>query len=184
MTGLLSGLRRVCAVVERVLEWLVIAIVAVLVLSVLWGIFSRSEFALLLGISPSLWTEELPRLLLIWVTFLGAALCFEKRQHLGLDYFASLLHTDAQRWLQAIGEVVVIAFAAVVLVAGGGFLVSETLQAQQTTAAMQLKMGHVYLAAPIAGVATLLFCLKRLLGLLAEAETADDSNQPHAGSAD
>jgi len=184
MNSLTRSLARICGVVERILEWFVIAIVALLVLSVLWGILSRTKLAMLVGISPSLWTEELPRLLLIWVTFLGAALCFEKRQHLGLDYFASLLHSDAQRWLQVIGEVIVIAFTAVVLVAGGCVLVAETLEAQQTTAAMQLKMGHVYLAAPIAGVATILFCLKRLLGLLVGVQPEVGNKLTGAGKQD
>ena len=31
------------------------------------------------------WTEEVPRYLLIWVSFLGAAVCVLKREHVGFE---------------------------------------------------------------------------------------------------
>jgi len=58
-------------VLQRLLEWAVIAVVGVLFAGVLWGVITRFVFPF-----PSLWTEELARLLLIWVTFLGVAAVF------------------------------------------------------------------------------------------------------------
>ncbi|WP_145288929.1 TRAP transporter small permease [Pirellulimonas nuda] len=150
--------------VQRLLELLVILLVLTLVGDVLWGVAAR--FGSHFGLSPSLWTEELARLLLIWVTFLGAAVGFARREHLGLDYFANKLHPDARRTLACVSELIVIAFAATALVYGGMVLVRETLGAGQFTPALQLKMGYVYLAAPIAGACIILFGLKRLLELI------------------
>ncbi len=149
--------------VQQLLELFVILIVITLVGDVLWGVAVR--FGARFGIASSVWTEELARLLLIWVTFLGGAVGFARREHLGLDYFAKMLHPEARRSLACLSEGVVIAFAAIVLVYGGIVLVRETLSAGQFTPALQLKMGYVYLAAPIAGACIILFGIKRLIEL-------------------
>lgn len=181
MSALRTRLSILCDLVQRVLEVLVVGIVLLLVVSVLWGVITR--FGTQFGMTPSLWTEELSRLLLIWVTFLGAALCFAKRQHLGLDYFANLLDPQAHKWLRIIVEAIVVLFAAVVLVQGGIILVRETLLAEQTTAALQIKMGYVYLAAPLAGVATMLFSLSEIAKLLAtETSVSAEPDQDQAAA--
>ncbi len=50
--------------IVRGLEWFIIALFALLVLDVLWGVFSRY----VPGIRPSDWTEELAVYLLVWVS--------------------------------------------------------------------------------------------------------------------
>ena len=65
-------------VLTRGLEWVVIIAVAVLTLDVLWGVFSRR----ILG-GQSRWTEELARVLLIWVALLGTSVAFGEKGHLG-----------------------------------------------------------------------------------------------------
>ena len=32
------------------------------------------------------WSEEIAKFIFIWITFLGAALCFRDRKHLGVDF--------------------------------------------------------------------------------------------------
>ena len=64
----------------RLLEGLVIALMAVLVLDVSWQVITRY----LLG-SPSAWTDELATILMIWVAALGASLGFIQKAHLGID---------------------------------------------------------------------------------------------------
>ena len=45
------------------------------------------------------WTEEVPRYLLIWVSFLGAAACVAKREHVGFDILFNALPARVRRWL-------------------------------------------------------------------------------------
>lgn len=168
-------------IVERLLEVLIVLLVVMLVLVVLWGVVSR--FAVNFGMTPSLWTEEFARLSLIWVTFIGAAVGFARHEHLGLDYFANLLDPAARLALACVGEVVVILFAAIALVYGGLVLVQETLAAGQLTAALQVKMGYVYLAAPIAGVCIILFSLRRLLALASDRRQTAAAHDPHVSAA-
>lgn len=168
----MSGLHRLLQSIQRVLtpllEWTVITLVVVLVLDVLWGVFTRFVMQ-----SPSRWTEEVARLLLIWVSLLGAAVAFQRREHLGFDYVVKQLDPAAQRLLALVAQCVVIAFTLAVLVYGGYVLVSETLEANQVTPALGIRMGHVYLALPLSGFFIVLYCFDQLLEL-ALAEPADD----------
>ena len=47
------------------------------------------------------WTEEVPRYLLIWISFLGAAACVARREHVGFDVLFNKLPFDVRRWLGA-----------------------------------------------------------------------------------
>ena len=78
-------------VLDVLLETLVILVVMVLVIDVLWGVFTRFVLD-----SPSRWTEEIARLLLIWVALLGAAVAYGRREHLGFDYLVEQLDQGAQ----------------------------------------------------------------------------------------
>ncbi len=55
---------------------------AAIVLVVTWQVFSRFIIQ-----SPSSFTEELSRFLLIWIGILGAAYAYKTKAHLGLDLF-------------------------------------------------------------------------------------------------
>jgi TRAP-type C4-dicarboxylate transport system permease small subunit len=140
------------------LEIFLIASFAALTLDVLWGVFSRY----VLG-SQSVWTEELAVNLLIWVSLLGAALTYEEKGHLGVDYFVGKLHPDAQKLTAIFVELVVLFFAGFGLLFGGWLLVSKTLDLGQVTPALGWQKGYLYTAAPIAGIFFILFSLEHLL---------------------
>lgn len=158
MVKLLIQMKRIFV---KMLEWTVIILVAVLVLDVLWGVFSRY----VLG-AQSRWTEELAVMLLIWVSLLGAAVAFAAKAHLGVDYFVGKLDPAAQKLMEGVVYVIVFFFAAYALIYGGGVLVSKTLASGQVSPAMGLKVGHMYLAVPISGVFICLFALEQMLELI------------------
>ena len=155
------------------LELAVILAVGALVLDVLWGVCTR----FILG-SPSRWTEEVATFLLIWVSLLGAAVAFGRREHLGVDYVVNKLDPAAQKLLALAVQIVVIAFASAAMIYGGYVLVSETLHSGQVTPALGVKMGYVYLAVPVSGVFIVLFCLEQMAELLAA--RTDEKNPSEA----
>ena len=137
------------------LELAVIFVTGFLVVDVVWGVFTRYVLE-----HQSAWTEELARMLLIWVSLLGASIGFIRKSHLGVDYFVGKLN---QRW-QTVGELIVYLlvtfFAAVVLIYGGSRLVSSALQNGQPLPALKIEMGYVYLAVPISGFFIVIFCIE------------------------
>lgn len=145
----------------RGLELLIIATMALLVVDVVWGVFSRYALG-----QQTKWTEELARFLLVWVALLGGALAFRTKAHLGVDYFVNQLHPDARRVTAVVAHLVVLFFAGAVLLFGGAIVVREALALEQTTPALGWKMGYVYLALPISGFFVVLYTFDNLVETL------------------
>jgi len=145
----------------RGLELLIIVTMALLVVDVVWGVFTRYALG-----EQTKWTEELARFLLVWVSLLGGALAFRTKAHLGVDYFVNQLHPDARRLTAVVAHLVVLFFAGAVLLLGGASVVSEALALEQTTPALGWKMGYVYLALPISGFFVVLYTVDNLMETL------------------
>ncbi len=145
----------------RALELLIVATMALLVVDVVWGVFTRYALG-----EQAKWSEELARFLLVWVSLLGGAVAFRSKAHLGVDYFVNHLHPDARTLTAVVAHVVVFFFAGAVLLLGGIHVVSEALELEQTTPALGWKMGYVYLALPISGFFVALYTLKNLIETL------------------
>ncbi|WP_222847152.1 TRAP transporter small permease [Pontiella desulfatans] len=143
------------------LNFVLIIVVALLVVDVVWGVFSRH----VLG-EQTKWTEELARFLLVWVSLLGGAVAFGTKGHLGVDYFVGKFHPETQRLMAIVSHLVVLFFAAAIFVYGGGRVVADALTMEQTTPALGWKMGYVYLALPIAGVFMIIYTIENLVETL------------------
>ena len=145
----------------RLLEAALIAAVAVLVIDVLWGVFTRYALA-----EQAKWSEELARFLLVWISLLGGAVAFGEKSHLGVDYFVSKFEPSARKFIAIIAQLIVLFFAVSIFLIGGIKVVAYALNMEQMTPALGWKMGYVYLALPIAGVFMVLFTVEQLLETL------------------
>jgi len=141
-------------ILDRSLEGLVMLAVGVLVLDVLWQVFTR--FILL---RPSSWTEELAVFLLIWVSLLGAAVALNRGAHLGIDYFVGKMSPGTRLYTEVVVFLLVSVFSLLVMIVGGLDLVLSTLALEQLSPALQVKVGYVYLAVPISGFFLLLYAV-------------------------
>ncbi len=139
---------RLNATVTRWLGHIVVALLVAMVLNVLWQIASRY----LLG-QPSAFTEEIARFLLIWLGLLGAAYASSFGDHIALD-----LLPMPQAWRDRIQRLAMAALG-LLLTSGGVWLVRFTAELEQRSAALNLPLAWVYLAAPLAGALILFFTL-------------------------
>lgn len=142
------------AKVDKVLEWTLIALMTVMVLNVLWQVFSRYILR-----NPSSFTDELARYLLIWIGLLGASYGVSKKIHLAIELFTANL-SDKQRLISDIFiYAVIFLFALFVMVVGGIRLMHITLVLNQISAALQVKIGYVYSVIPLSGVLMMFYAL-------------------------
>ncbi len=146
---------------ERALGWFLVVVMAVSVANVLWQVFTRFVLS-----DPSSYTEELARYLLIWIGLIGAAYASGRQLHLAIDLLPQRLTGRARTALDVVIRVAVATFAVVVLVYGGTRLVSLTLNLGQTSAALRVPIGWVYLAVPISGALIAWFALRDVRDLL------------------
>lgn len=161
--------------IVKVFEVLVVVLVAVLTLVVLWGVFTRYMTKLIPAIGGQAeYTEELARLLLIWVSTFGAALAFERKAHLGVDFFVGKLHPDAAKIVAVIVQLLVIALAVIVFIIGGGKLAAAQMEQQLATMSFMTR-GFVYLAFPVSGLFITLFSLENMLNIIKVPAVAEDA---------
>lgn len=140
--------------VDRVLEWVLVIIVAVMTLNVLWQVFTRFILA-----NPSSYTEELARYLLVWLGLLGAAYAVGKKMHLSIDLLPMKLKGKKRLMLELVIQACILLFAIAVILIGGADLVGLTLTLDQLSAALRIKLGYVYLALPLSGALMIFYSI-------------------------
>jgi TRAP-type C4-dicarboxylate transport system permease small subunit len=133
--------------IDALLGSAICVLMAAMVINVLWQVFTRFVLR-----NPSSFTEEAARYMMIWVGLLGSAYATGKKSHLALDLITGRLQGGRKRASEIIIQSVVLVFTLAVMVGGGGRLVWIQLSLGQQSAALQLKLGYVYLAVPLAGV--------------------------------
>jgi TRAP-type C4-dicarboxylate transport system permease small subunit len=137
---------------DAVLGGALAALMGLAVLNVVWQVVSR----FVLG-SPSAFTDELARYLLVWIGLLGAAWGVGRRIHVAVDLLPRRLPPRLEAGLARLVLGVVFAFGAAVMVFGGLGLVALSFELGQTSAALGLPLGVVYLALPLAGLAVCVY---------------------------
>ena len=133
--------------IDRILAIALIVTMTVLVIDVVWQVLARYIVK-----SPSSFTDELARFLLIWVGLLGSAYAMGKKKHLAIDILPSKLTGRSRIFLDNFISILIIVFAALVLVVGGIRLVYITLNLNQISPALGVPLGYVYLVLPFSGL--------------------------------
>lgn len=147
--------------VNKMLEWFLIIIFALLVLDVLFQVFSRY----LLGTSFA-WTEEFARFSLIWMTVLGAAYLNAKREHLSMDFLYDKFSVSNKRKASILIEVLVFLFALIVMCIGGFNLVYTTLHLEQLSGTLRIPLGYIYAIMPFSGLLIMCFSVYHISNIL------------------
>lgn len=155
---------------DKFLEYLLAGLMALMLVSVTWQVITRYFMA-----SPSSFTDELARYLLIWIGTLGAAYASGKGLHLSIDLLPSKLEGKARLRLQLFIGAIIIFFVFATFIVGGSRLVYITYSLGQTSAAMKLPLAYVYGIVPVSGIIIILYKIRDIVKLL----HADPSETPH-----
>lgn len=147
--------------INKFIEVFLVIIFALLVLDVLWQVFSRY----LLNTSFS-FTEEFARFALIWLSILGAAYLNAKREHLSMDFLYQKLSSKTQKKVSVLIEVLIFLFALIVMVIGGFNLVYITLHLEQISGTLRIPLGYVYAILPFSGLLIIFFSVYHIKNLI------------------
>lgn len=151
-----------------------IILFALLVCVTVWQVFTRQVLD-----NSSTWSEELSKILFVWLSFIGSAFLFGERGHIAVDFIARRFGPRARRVLAIVVQVVIIAFALGAMI-WGGYLASSIAWNQNLTA-LPFTIGWVYLVIPIAGVFIAIFALMDIVGLsLGETDPYPEIEDPVA----
>lgn len=145
-------------ILDRTLGSILVLLLVLMVLAVLWQVFSRYVMN-----SPSSVTEELSRYLFIWIGILGAAYASGQQIHLAIDILHSKLNKANRRILRIFINLLIIFFSLTVLVIGGANLVYVNYDLGQSSAALNLPLSYVYLVVPLSGILVIVYKVNEIL---------------------
>ena len=146
--------------IDKIIEIVLVALMSILVIDVLWQVFSRYVLS-----APSSFTDELAGFLLIWVGLLGSAYVAGKNEHLAIDLLLQKMKGMKKRRLQIIINSIVGLFALFVMVIGGVWLVYTRFYLGVNSAALALPLGYVYLVVPVSGLLIIYYSIDNSLNL-------------------
>jgi len=145
-------------IIDKILGNILVIIMGVMVINVLWQVFTR----FIIG-SPSSFTDELARYLMIWLGILGAAFVSGRNMHVAIDVLALKSSNKTQKKLKLIVYSFIIVFVFFVMVVGGFRLVYITYTLNQYSPALQLPLAVVYFAIPLSGTLIIYYKISDIL---------------------
>lgn len=109
------------------------------------------------------WSEEVGRICLVWISFLGASAAYKRRAHIGMDFLVVRLPQSVRRKVEAFVVFLSLTFFMVLLIYGTVFAFFIT---GQKTAALGLPLTLAYLVIPLSGAIFSVHAVSNLCRLL------------------
>jgi len=143
---------------DNLVSWILIIIMFLMVLTVLWQVFTRYVLE-----NPSSYTEELARYLMIWVGVLGAAYVSGQNNHISIDYFINKTSDNTQLMIKKIIIYIIIFFVFCAFILWGLRLVYITYLLGQFSPALQIPLSLVYFVVPVSGLLIIFYKVSDLI---------------------
>ncbi len=155
-------MKQVAIWVRRAENAISLTALAILVLSVLWGVLTRYVTS-----RPAVWTTELSGILFTWVVFIGAMTAYREGRHIRVTLLVDILPTALQILLIKASDFLVAAFLIYVT-----YLSVIMMQngASRPSPVLDIPFSWVYLATVISFAGMSVTSLLRLTGVMPQPE--------------
>jgi TRAP-type transport system small permease protein len=160
----------VSAAVRVVILLLASAIFAIVIVTVV----TRYGFNYVLS-----WSEEVPRYLLIWISFLGAAACVDLRDHIAFDYLLKRFPDPVRRAVQLLTNVAIFGFGWIMLRYGIRFVQDFGGDFMESIPFTNV---WYYTALPVSGALMMLYSLRDQLNVWFLGERRLEHDPGHAAA--
>jgi TRAP-type C4-dicarboxylate transport system permease small subunit len=144
----MNGVQRICMVMAGIC-------LVVITIIIPWGVFTR--YVLNVGSS---WPEPMAVLLMIWFSFLSAAICYRENLHIAVGILPGMLTGAPRIVLGWIVEICMITISVFMLYYGVKLV--HTTWFQSIAEFPMISTGISYLPVPIGGAIVTLFAIERL----------------------
>ena len=150
-----KGVTRLFLTIDRIMEAFCIALLVAMILIVFVAVITRKVFGFVFA-----WSEEITLLCLTWFTFMGIAIGFRERLHLGMDLLTRM-PAGVIKVLDRVVDAVTFLFGLYLVFYGWDFTM---MMRGSILAATQLPNLIQYIVMPITGVFTCVYSALQLLG--------------------
>ncbi|ONI38728.1 hypothetical protein AN639_02765 [Candidatus Epulonipiscium fishelsonii] len=149
---------RIKDIVDKILATICVTLFAVLTATVFWQVLTRYAFN-----KPSAISEELGKILFVWLVLLSAAYLFgEKGGHMNIGIIEEKVNNHIRFALGLITQICIFGFAGFILLNGGFSAVLNGLS-QANAAIPIISTGQIYMALPISGALILFYSFTFIL---------------------
>lgn len=170
---MLGILKKIEHAIDAVMQPLVFAAMVTLIAVITLQIVSRVFFTAV-G-----WTEELARFLLVWITFMGATLAFQRGRHIAVTFVVNALPGRPRQVTRILAVAIALGFMIALVLVGYRY---TQVQSYQTSASLGWSMTYVYSVIPVCGALMSWYAFVDLVELVSEgpdtAETGSDISDP------
>jgi len=139
------------------INYLLAFLLAVIVLIVFSNVLSRYLFNASLA-----WSDEISRMMFIWLVFLGAIIAYVNNEHLGLDIFIKFFPKKTTQVFILVADIVVFISLTVVL-KGGIDMTVDSFESGWISSAVPIQYGYIYLVVPISAALMLIECFLKFI---------------------
>lgn len=140
--SLLKAATGVLDLVDKTIHWLSIVAMSFMLFLTFANVIGRYVFS-----HSIIFSEEVSRILFVWVVFLGAAIIIKDNGHVSVDLLSSKLQGKASG--KVLDIIIGIAgFLFIGIVFAGGLVLAGTMN-MYSSATLGIPMGYVYWAIPI-----------------------------------
>jgi TRAP-type transport system small permease protein len=159
-----KSLNRLVDGIVAAVRWVCIVLAAALFAIVIAAVIARYVF----GTAVS-WTEEVPRYLLIWISFLAAAVCVLRREHVAFDLVFYRVPPGPRRVLAIFLSLLIAIFGWIMFRYGIVFVQDFGPDLMET---IPYTNYWYYVAMPISGFLVMIFALKLIVDEFTEKDVA------------
>ncbi|MBW1698128.1 MAG: TRAP transporter small permease [Deltaproteobacteria bacterium] len=103
--------------ISLIVKWVMLVMTICIFIIILFTVFTRYIFDFVTS-----WSEEVPRYLLVWIGFLGAALAVQQKEHIGFDFIFNLLPATGRKILALVLNLGIFIIGLIMLVYGIDFV--------------------------------------------------------------
>lgn len=170
MLGILKKIERaIDAILQPIVFAAMVALIAVITLQIVSRVFFTAVS----------WTEEVARFLLVWITFMGATLAFQRGRHIAVTFVVNALPGRIRQVARILAVAIALGFMMALVFIGYRY---TQVQSFQTSASLGWSMTYVYSIIPACGALMSWYAFVDLVELVAEgpdaAETGSDISDP------
>lgn len=154
-------MKRFLYLLKQICFILIVLLVVLLALNVFMRYIVRSPFA---------WTEEAGQLLLVWLTFLGAAVAGSEKRHMGMDWIAMKFKGKSRKVYDSIISLFIMVSLGIIIYNG----IDLTLyNLELKSESLQFSFALFYLAIPVGCSCYLLFELNYFFNIFGRSQSLD-----------
>lgn len=154
----MNTIRFLRSAMNKVLFWINAFLIVVLVIDVSWQVLSRYAAS-----SPSTFTDELARYLMVWMSFLGGAYMFGSNSHLSVTSLLDKLPAKLRNLVIFLTYLLIIGFAFFVMIYGSQRLILRTMA--QPSPSLGIPMGAFYSILPISAACIIYYMILHIVEL-------------------